>query len=114
MQFIIVLMQTDSLRMMKNDPIPVLEFRRLLYELKDLRPDICIRLRLIGEMWQTNHHRVLKLTEKGAALYDERGNKLVFVQDLSNVMQFELDHSFHQYQAHNHYTVNPTSTQFVH
>jgi hypothetical protein len=68
--------------------IPVLDLRRLLFELKDLRPDIHIRFRIIGEMWQNNHHHVLKLTEKGVALNDEKSNKLIFILDLNNVMQF--------------------------
>jgi hypothetical protein len=100
-------MVADFPSMTKN-LIPVLELRRLLFELKDLRPDIHIRFRIISEMWQNNHHRVLKLTEKSVALNDEKSNKLIFIQDLNNVMQFEIDHSFQQYQPHFHYTVNPS------
>jgi hypothetical protein len=93
--------------MAKNNPVPVLELRRLLFELKDLSPNTCVRFRLIGEMWQNSHCRVLKLTEKGAVLNDEKGNKLVFIQDLSNVMQFEVDQPFQNFQPHFHYTVDP-------
>jgi hypothetical protein len=93
--------------MTKNNQVPVLELRRLLFELKDLRPDICVRFRLMGEMWQTSHMRVVGLTEKGASLNDESTNKLIFIQDLNNVMQFELDRSFQQYQAHCHYSIDP-------
>jgi hypothetical protein len=90
----------------KNNPVSVLELRRLLYELNDLRPDICVRFRLIGEMWMTTHVRIVKLTEKGVALNDERLNKLIFIQDLKDVMQFELDQAFQQYQPHFHYPVD--------
>jgi hypothetical protein len=90
----------------KNNPVPVLELRRLLHELKDLRPDICIRFRLIGEMWQTFHLRIVKVTEKGVALNDEHTNKLMFIRDLKHVMQFELDKAFQQYQPHFHYVVD--------
>lgn len=90
-----------------NDAVPVLALKRLLYDLKDGRPDICVRFRLIGEMWQTNHSRIIQLTEKGVALNDEISNKLIFVRDLAHVMQFELDHAFQQYQPHFHYSVNP-------
>jgi hypothetical protein len=93
--------------MIKTDLVPVLELRRLLFELKDLRPDICIRFRFIGEMWQNNHYRVLKLTEKGVVLNDERANKLQFVQDLNKVIQFELDQAFQKFQPHYHYSVDP-------
>jgi hypothetical protein len=91
----------------KNNEVTVLELRRLLHSLKDLRPDICIRFRLMGEMWQNNHMRVLQPSEKGVALNDERTNQLVFIRDLNMVMQFEIDRTFQQYQPHFHYSVNP-------
>lgn len=90
-----------------NIKISVLKLRGLLFELKDLRPDICIRFRLIGVMWQTNHLRIFKITEKGLALHDENANKLIILNDLQNVIQFEIDHSFQQYQPHFHYSVDP-------
>ena len=92
---------------MTKNQVPVLELRRLLFELKDLSPNTCIRVRLMGEMWQNNHCRVLKLTEKGVVLNDERSNKLVVIQDLNNVMQFEVDQPFQNFQPHFHYTVDP-------
>jgi hypothetical protein len=88
--------------------VPALELRRLLFELRDFRPDIGIRFRVMGEMWHTNHHKILKITEKGVVLNDERNNKLVFIQDLNNVMQFEIDNPYQIYQPHFHYTVDPT------
>jgi hypothetical protein len=92
--------------MIKNDQrVSVTEFKRLLFSLRDLRPDICVRFRILGEMWQTNHMRVIALTENGVVLNDEKGNKLIFIQDLNKVIQFELDHAFQQYQPHFHYTV---------
>ena len=87
--------------------IPILEFKRLLHEIKDLRPDVGIRMRLMGEMWQPLHLRVFQLTEKGVALYEEMSRKLVMVADLAQVMQFELDQSFKQFQPHFHYKVDP-------
>jgi hypothetical protein len=84
----------------------VLELRRLLYALKDSRPDICLRFRLVGEMWQNGYLRLLSVTEKGAALCDDRLSKLVYIHDLCNVMQFELDRAFQQYQPHFHYSVD--------
>jgi hypothetical protein len=85
--------------------VNILEFRRLLFELKDFSPQTCIRFRLIGEMWQPNHLRILRLTEKGISLLDQSQNKLLFIQDLQSVMQFELDGSFQHYQPNFHYSV---------
>ena len=99
--------------MAKPNHIPEIELRRLLYELRDRRPDICIRFRLLGEMWQSNHLRVIKLTDKGVVLFDEQEGKVYVIQDLRNVMQFELDQSFQQYQPHFHYEVNLTQDSKV-
>jgi hypothetical protein len=98
-------MRADFAIMTENHQVPVLQLRRLLYELRDLRPDICIRFRLIGEMWQVNFYHIVSISEKGAALNDEKANKLIFISDLSHVMQFEIDHSFKEYEPHFHYTV---------
>lgn len=92
--------------MSAKNQIPILEFKRLLHQLRDLRPDIGIRMRLMGEMWQTNHHNILQLTEKGVALHDVETKRLVIVADLSQVMQFELEQSFQHYEAHFHYSVD--------
>lgn len=86
--------------------ISVLELRRLLHSIKDLRPDICVRFRIIGELWQTNHLRVIQVTDNGVFLQDERLHKFILVPDLKAIMQFELDHTFQQYQPHFHYDVD--------
>jgi hypothetical protein len=88
--------------------VTVLELRRLLVELAEHNTNVCIRLRSLGDMWQTNFCKVLKLTEEGVALVDDSANKLFFVQDLNNVMQFEIDGQYQNYQPHYHYTVKVT------
>jgi hypothetical protein len=88
--------------------ISVLELKRLLVELKEKRPDICLRYRLLGEMWIINFMRVIHVTEKGALLNDERKNRLINLTDLSSVMQFEIDAPFQGFQPHFHYHVKPT------
>ena len=98
-------MQPESDPMLRNDPkISVLETRRLLIELKDKRPDICVRVRLIGKLWQNNFCRLINVTETQVVLNDESKNKLVFLP-INEIMQFEMDHSFQNFQAHNHYDV---------
>ena len=91
----------------KKNSVSVLELRQLLYALKDGRPDIGIRFRLIGKLWQKNHLEIFEITEKGVVLRDERKDNVVTVHDLNNVMQFELEHAFQQYQPHFHYPVEP-------
>jgi hypothetical protein len=89
--------------------ISVLELKRLLVDLKQKRPDICFRYRLLGEMWMTNAMRVISVTEKGVLLNDEPNNKLLSVSDLSLIMQFEIDAPFQGFQPHFHYHVKAMS-----
>lgn len=91
----------------KNNFVSVLQLKRLLHALVDSRPDICIRFRFIGQMWQTNHCRVVQIGEKGIVLNDEQSNKMIIIHQLNNVMQFELDRAFQQYEPHFHYNVDP-------
>jgi hypothetical protein len=85
----------------------VLELKRLLVDLKEKRPDICVRYRLLGEMWVMNSMRVIKITDKGVMLNDEQNNKLINLPDLSSVMQFEIDAPFQGFHPHFHYNVRP-------
>jgi hypothetical protein len=85
--------------------VSVLELKRLLVELAEHRVNVCIRLRILGELWQANHSKVLRVNDTGTALLDELTNKLLFIQDLNNVMQFELDGQFQHYKPNYHYTV---------
>lgn len=90
---------------MQEGQIQVLELRRLLYELKDQRPDICVRFRLLGEMWQPSFSRVFKLTESGVILINEKD--VIEVKDLREIIQFELDARYQNYHPYNHYSLEP-------
>ena len=96
----------DTVEKVKN-LISVLELKRLLVDLSEKRPDICVRYRLLGEMWAVNAMRVIKVTEKGVMLNDEQNNRLINLQDLSTIMQFEIDAPFQGFQPHFHYDVRP-------
>ena len=91
---------------MNKTLISVLELRRLLVDLGEKRPDICIRFRLLGELWNVNFLRVIRVTEKGSVLLDESLG-LVSVSDLNFVMQFEIDRPFQGFQPYYHYEVTP-------
>jgi hypothetical protein len=93
---------------MNDGQVAVLELRRLLYELKDQRSDICVRFRLLGEMWQASFMHVLSLTERGVILANETSNHKIAIIDLREVMQFELDARYQNYHPHNHYSVETT------
>jgi hypothetical protein len=86
--------------------ISALELKRLMVDLKEKRPDIYIRFRLLGEMWNVNFMQVLRISDKGALLFDEMNN-LVSISDLNFVMQFEIDKPFQGFQPYYHYEVTP-------
>jgi hypothetical protein len=92
---------------MNKTLISVLELRRLMVDLAEKRPDICIRFRFLGELWNVQFMRVMRLGEKGALLFDET-DSLVSVSDLNFIMQFEIDKPFQGFQPHYHYEVTPT------
>ena len=92
--------------MAETADVSLLELRRLLIDLRDKRPDICIRFRLLGEMWFIQFMRIILVTERGVVLNDEVLNRLVRVSDLSNVMQFEIDRRFQNFKPHFHYSIN--------
>ena len=84
----------------------MLELKRLLVDLSEKRPDICVRFRLLGELWGNNFLRVTRVHEKGAVLLDDSLG-LVSISDLNFVMQFEIDKPFQGFQPYFHYEVTP-------
>ena len=91
------------------EPISTLQFRRLLYDLQSNAPNNQIRIRSIGKMWQPNFLRIRKVTEKGAIFIDETVHEIIFVSNLSDVMQFEIEFRFREFQPHFHFDVNPSN-----
>jgi hypothetical protein len=87
--------------------ISTLQFRRLLYDLLSRAPDTKVRFRLIGKMWKPNFLQIHSVTEQGAIFTDETIQEFVFVSDLSEVMQFEIDFRFQDFHPHFHYEVKP-------
>jgi hypothetical protein len=90
----------------KKTLISALELKRIITDIKDHEPNICIRFRLIGEMWQTYMMRIITVTENRVLVHNEIANKLISI-DLNNVMQFEIDGRFREIQPHYHYEVTP-------
>jgi hypothetical protein len=88
--------------------INVNQLKALIADLKENRPDICIRFRLLGDLWTRHFLCILALTEKGLMLINPHDdNKIIYLSDLSQIMQFELDAPFDGFQPHFHYEVNP-------
>jgi hypothetical protein len=62
-------------------------------------------------MWKSNFFRLHSMTEQGAIFTDESIQEFVFVSDLTEVMQFEIDFRFQDFQPHYHYEVTPSIEQ---
>ena len=77
-----------------------------MVDLTEKRPDICIRFRVLGELWHAQFMRVMRVTDKGVLLFDDTLG-LVSVSDLNFVMQFEIEKPFQGFQPHYHYEVTP-------
>ena len=77
-----------------ENPLNIAQLKSLLATIADNKLNICVRFRMVGEMWQPNFMRVLKLTDEGVLLNDPIKNKLITVRDLRQVIQVELDSQF--------------------
>lgn len=84
--------------------ISILELRRLLADLKSYS-DVCIRIRLLGKFWDNSFHQIQSVTEKGVILYNPTFHKTMEIQDLQNIVQFEIDKKYQSFQPHFHYDV---------
>lgn len=100
-------MDATSQLLNTNDVVSVVELKRLLQEIKDHRADICIRLRMMGQMWQHHFFRIFLVTDNGAVLIDQVTNKTEIITNLPDVIQFELDSRFQNFQPYYHYTIQP-------
>jgi hypothetical protein len=95
--------------------VSITEFKRLLYDIRDRRPDVRVRVRMIGKMWAEDFCVVDVIRENECTLFDDSRNKILQITNLQEVIQFELECPFFGYQAFYHYdlvgqTVETVST----
>jgi hypothetical protein len=86
--------------------VSVLELKRLVIEIKEHNQSICLRYRLLGNMWKPNFVRIVNVSENRMMVNDEIENKLISL-DLGNIIQFELDSKFQNFEPFYHYEVSP-------
>lgn len=90
----------------------VIELKQILIDIKEHGPHICIRFRVLGQMWQRNFVRIVNITDDRILVNDEPANKLISI-DINNIVQFEIDHAFKVVDPHFHYDIaydNSTSS----
>jgi hypothetical protein len=88
--------------------ISVVELRRLLIEVKEKKPEVCVRFRLIGELWARSFMSVAAVTDRGVVLKEDVNNTFTAISNLSDVIQFEIDEPFQSFKPYNHYDVKPS------
>lgn len=88
----------------KKRAITSLELKRILIDICDQRVDVCVRFRLTGQMWYDQFVRVVTVIEDRALLNDEVRQKVVTL-DLQNVVQFEIDGKFREFEPNTHYEI---------
>jgi hypothetical protein len=81
------------------------EFRRLLNDIHDRRPDVRVRLRLLGKMWGERFCAIDFINEKQVVLFDESEDHYHYINNSDEVVQFELECSFFGFHAFYHYEV---------
>jgi hypothetical protein len=70
-------------------------------------PNICFRFRVIGEMWMKNLMQITAVNERTALFFDEVDTKYYLVR-INNIMQFEIDARFQNFQPYFHYGIVPS------
>jgi hypothetical protein len=88
-----------------TNEISIIELKRLLVTIVDYNLPVAIRYRFMGEMWQPNFMKVIKVREVGILFQDQTSGRLTVIPDLNRLIQFELDGRIHNYEPHNHYNV---------
>jgi hypothetical protein len=86
--------------------ITPLDLKRLLIELTDT--STCFRFRPIGGMWMKNLMKISTVRENSVMLFDDKNSKYHLI-GIHDIMQFEIDERFQNYQPHNHYEVKPSA-----
>jgi hypothetical protein len=101
-------MTPSEVREHASNLISVVEFKRLLVELKEKKPGVLVRFRLLGELWARNFMSIAGVSERGVIFKDEVVNNFIILSNLTDVIQFEIDEPFQSYRPYNHYDVKPS------
>jgi hypothetical protein len=89
----------------KADLVSTAELRGLLADILTTGDPTCVRLRVFGEKWHPYFMRIVNVSSKELTLINETTGQLEVVQNLGNIVQFEIDSKFRKYQPHFHYDV---------
>ena len=86
-----------------NTAISVSQLKKFLYELN--YSQVHIRVRLMGQLWQQNFMHIVSFSDDGVLLLNAVTGIIFSITQISNIIQFEIDQTFKNYQPHFHYDV---------
>jgi hypothetical protein len=89
-----------------GERVMVEEFRNLLREISGARSGTLIRFRKTGGQWQRSFIEVFD-AEKGAIFYDREDKEFIYVTDLSEISEFQLNNSIGLFRSEATYEVMP-------
>jgi hypothetical protein len=104
--FLFISMRWSDELVKKLTTFSVLELKRTAVEIMEQSHNVCVRFRLLGQLWQSGFCRVISVTDNRILVNDESKNQLVSI-DLNHMVQFEIDHKFKDIEPHFHYEVKP-------
>ena len=90
--------------MNQSEEITSVELKRLLHDLKDKRPDIGIRFRLLGSMWSEHFCFIKKITDSEVIVEDQLPRAII--NRFQDIIQLEIDSPFQAYKPFYHYKVS--------
>jgi hypothetical protein len=93
-------MTSNAHRDVHTREINTLRFKRLIFELREHCPENRIRVRTLGNMWDSNFSEVIHITAgDGIILQNKEQMKHV---PLNDVISFELEMKFQDFEPNNH------------
>jgi hypothetical protein len=78
-------------------------FKRLIFELRENCPNNRIRVRTLGNMWDRNFSEVIHITA-GDGIILQNNEQMKHVS-LNDVISFELEMKFQDFEPNNHWKV---------
>jgi hypothetical protein len=98
-------METKSRPLANGDTISQKDLTRLLIQIKEFRTDVHVRFRILGKAWLKNFCRVFVVNETGIVLIDPIDSKVEIIPNFEDIVEFEIDCRFQQYNSYVPYQV---------
>ena len=99
--------QDNEANPLRAQTVSFIQLKALLTSIKDGNNPVHVRFRVLGGMWQRDFMEVIDVDDDRIIFKSENGGKLIILNDMKMIVQFELYHSLAAYQPNYHYTVVP-------